>query len=258
MGKTLSEKLIRGIDYLALPTLYPQHHMLLERMVFSNRALVHELPRLTPMRDWLKSLGLKTIIDVGAYIGAFAFAMRMILPDVQIYCFDPVEENISQINKNLGKWGNVQTFQTALGDRKGKVQFNLNDFRASSSVLEMDANHKSAFPETIHSRKVEVPLARLDDFIPEIKIKTPIFLKVDVQGFELNVLKGGLEILKKTEYLLTEVTYQTLYKDQPLFGDIYKFLTTQGFEFAGNIDSLLSPKNGAILQSDALFIRKKA
>ena len=258
MGKTFSEKLIRGIDYLALPMLYPHHHMLLERMVFSNRELVHELPRLTPLRGWLKSLGLKTIIDVGAYIGAFAFAMRMILPDVQIYSFDPIEENISQINRNLGQWGNIQSFQTALGDRKGKVQFNLNDFRASSSVLEMDANHKIAFPETSHSRKVEVPLARLDDFLPVMEIKTPVFLKVDVQGFELNVLKGGLEILKKTDYLLTEVTYQTLYKDQPLFGEIYKFLTAKEFEFAGNIDSLNSPKDGAILQSDALFIRKKA
>jgi hypothetical protein len=58
------------------------------------------------------------------------------------------------------------------------------------------------------------------------------------------------------DYLLLEVTYQTLYKGQPLFGDIYKFLNSHGFDFAGNLDSLTSPENGAILQSDAFFIRK--
>ena len=256
MPSRFLEKMTRAIEYLALSSQYPGHYFLLERLIFTNRALVHELPRLTPYRKWLPSLKLKTVIDVGAYIGAFAFAMRMILPQVQIYCFDPLEENVAKINKNLGKWGSVKTFQSALGDRKGNVQFNLNDFRASSSILEMDTQHRQAFPETTHTTKVDVPMARLDDFLPEMKVQAPAFLKIDVQGFELNVLKGATNLLPIVDYLMIEVTYQTLYKNQPLYGDIYQYLHTRGFEFAGNIDSLVSPKNGAILQSDALFIRK--
>ncbi len=120
----------------------------------------------------------------------------------------------------------------------------------------MDPRHRKAFPETSHSTKLEVPIARLDDFLPEMKIKQPVYLKVDVQGFELDVLKGATRTLSLVDFLQIEVTYQMLYKKQPLFEDIYHYLHTRGFEFAGLLDSLTSPKNGAILQSDALFIRK--
>lgn len=256
MPNQFSEKMIRAIEYMALPNQYPKHHFLLERLVYTNRELVHELSRLTHYRRWFSSLDFKTVIDVGSYLGSFAFAMRMILPQVQLYCFDPLEENITQVNDNLGKWGQLETFQTALGDKRGEVEFNLNDFRASSSILEMDPFHRKTFPETTHARKVKVSIALLDDFLPKMKLKKPVLLKVDVQGFELNVLRGGLKILSKVDFLLLEVTYQTLYKNQPLFGDVYKFLNKQGFDFAGSLDSLASPENEAILQSDALFIRK--
>ena len=102
----------------------------------------------------------------------------------------------------------------------------------------------------------KVPIALLDDFLPKMKIKKQALLKIDVQGFELNVLKGGVKLLEQVDYLFLEVTYHTLYKGQPLFGDIYKYLNNRGFIFAGNLDTLTSPENGAILQSDALFIRK--
>jgi FkbM family methyltransferase len=256
MSTPLAQKLIRGIEYLALPNQYPRHHLLLDRLIFTNRSLVHELPRLTPYRKWLDSLKLATVIDVGAYVGAFSFAMRMILPEIQIYCFDPLEENILSIHKNLGKWGRIKTFQSALGDQKGTIQFNVNDFRASSSILEMDARHRQAFPETSHTTKLDVPIARLDDFLSEMKIKRPLYLKVDVQGFELNVLRGATKILPLVDFLQLEVTFKMLYKKQPLFEDIYDYLHSRGFEFGGLIDSLISPKNGVILQSDALFIRK--
>jgi FkbM family methyltransferase len=256
MPNRFLKKMIRAIEYMALPTLYPRHLILLGRLVYTNREVVSELSRLTPYRDWFSSLNIITVIDVGAYMGSFAFAMRMMLPKVQLYCFDPLEENIAQVKENLGKWDLLETFQTALGDKRGEVEFHLNDFRASSSILEMDPFHRKTFPQTTHAHKVKVPIATLDAFLPKMKLKKPILLKVDVQGFELNVLKGGSKLLPQVDYLLLEVTYQTLYRGQPLFRDIYTFLKNHGFEFAGNLDSLTSPENGAILQSDAFFIRK--
>jgi len=252
----LSQKLIRAIEYLSLPNQYPRNRFLLERLVFTNRELVSELSRLTKYRQWFSGIDFKTVIDVGAYLGSFAFAMRMILPKVQLFCFDPLEENIAQIKDNLGKWGQLEIFQSALGDQRGEVEFHKNDFRASSSILEMDPFHRKTFPETRHARRVKVPIALLDDFLPKMKIKKQALLKIDVQGFELNVLKGGVKLLEQVDYLFLEVTYHTLYKGQPLFGDIYEYLNKRGFDFAGNLDTLTSPENGAILQSDALFIRK--
>jgi FkbM family methyltransferase len=258
MSKRFPDQLIRGIEYLRLPAEFPQHHFLLEKLVFTNRPLVHELSRLTAHKAWFRSMDFKTVVDVGAYLGAFAFAMRVMLPKVQLYCFDPLAENIGQIKKNLNKWGKLNVFQTALGNQRGMVQFNLNDFRASSSMLEMDLKHKHEFPNTVHTRKIDVPMAFLDDFLPKIKFIRPMLLKIDVQGYELDVLEGASKILSLVDHLILEVSYQKLYEKQPLFDDIYKYLGKRGFEFAGNMDSLFSPKNGLILQSDALFIRRAA
>jgi hypothetical protein len=68
------------------------------------------------------------------------------------------------------------------------------------------------------------------------------------------VLDGADELLKRVDYLISEVSYQTLYENQVLFDGLYDFLKSKDFRFAGNFDSLLSPENGAILQSDALFV----
>jgi FkbM family methyltransferase len=258
MPRSLSDALTKGIEYLSLPLQYPSHFGSLAGKIFTDRTLVHELPRLTPHRDWLRSARIRTVIDVGGFIGSFAYAARTILPEAQIYSFEPLEDNYFCLVKNLSPLGHFQAFRTALGDRSGTIEFNRSDFAASSSILEMGELHRKAFPQTAHQVKVTVPLARLDDYLDRMELKERTLLKVDVQGYEMFVLNGAARLLPHVDYLLTEVSYQPLYDGQPLFGDIYTFLSTQAFQFAGNFDSMFSPLDGSILQSDALFIRKES
>jgi FkbM family methyltransferase len=255
MPRDASETLIVGIEYLSLPFQYPQRFFPLLGQVFGNRKLLHEMPRLTPRRAWFQSVGFNTVIDVGAYIGSFAYAAHHMLPSAQIYSFDPLPENIAAMKKNLESLGKFTAFQTALGDHPGEMDFFVSDFAPSSSALAMGDLHKKAFPYAAESHKIKVPVARLDDFLSKMELKSPVLLKLDVQGFERVVLEGAGELLKQVDYLISEVSYQTLYENQVLFDGLYDFLRSKSFRFAGNFDSLLSPENGAILQSDALFMR---
>ena len=83
----------------------------------------------------------------------------------------------------------------------------------------------------------------------------PVFLKIDVQGAEDSVLRGAEKTLAQVDFIEIEVSYQPLYSGQVLFEGIQRMLSDYHFRFSGNLDSMLSPLDGSILQSDALFIR---
>jgi len=256
MAKSFSETLTKSIEYLALPYQFPGHFWELNRAIFTQRELTHELARLAPYRAWFAAQGIKTVLDIGAYIGSFAFAIRRILPDARIISFDPLDKNIRALNENLMGDPNFQAIQTALGDKNGVIDFWESDFTASSSAMEMADSHKEHFPASSGNRRISVPLQTLDDCLGDTQVETPILLKVDVQGFEKSVFTGGRKTLKQTDILISEVSFRQLYKDQPLFEEIHDLLRQEGFVFAGLLDTLCSPLDGSILQADALFTRK--
>ncbi len=93
----LPDVLSRGLQYFSLPFLFPQHALRLSWLTLSNRRLVGELARLWPQRKWFETTDAKTVIDVGSYIGAFAYAINVLIPEAQIYCFEPLPENYEQL-----------------------------------------------------------------------------------------------------------------------------------------------------------------
>ena len=241
---------------MLFPYQYPGKTFSLIGKTFKDRMLVRELVAMSDHRDWYLSNDFKTVIDIGAFIGAFAYGINTILPDAQIYSFEPLLENYQKLVNNLAPARHFQAFHTALGDQKGEMNFWKSDFMASSSALPMAELHKNTFPQSAHATVMTVPVARLDDYLPSMELEPPVLLKVDVQGYEDKVLLGGSETLQKVNFVLSEVSYKPLYEGQVLFDQIYARLGEQGFDYAGNFDSLISPVDGTILQSDALFVCK--
>jgi len=256
MGLKLSDWVCKAVRYMLFPYQYPGKTFSLIGKTFKDRMLVRELVAMSDHRDWYLSNDFKTVIDIGAFIGAFAYGINTILPDAQIYSFEPLLENYQKLVNNLAPARHFQAFHTALGDQKGEMNFWKSDFMASSSALPMAELHKNTFPQSAHATVMTVPVARLDDYLPSMELEPPVLLKVDVQGYEDKVLLGGSETLQKVNFVLSEVSYKPLYEGQVLFDQIYARLGEQGFDYAGNFDSLISPVDGTILQSDALFVCK--
>lgn len=82
-----------------------------------------------------------------------------------------------------------------------------------------------------------------------------ILLKIDVQGYEYEVLRGAEVTLANVDTIIVETSYRQLYLHQPLFDDIYLFLRERGFVFSGILEQILNPVNGEVLQSDSIFQR---
>ena len=254
--RRLVDIVAKSIAYLSMPFEYRERFFLLWRLMLANRPLTSELMRLSPHRQWFQGAGIRTVIDVGSFTGGFAFAMRQMLPEAQIYSFEPLADSYEKLVRNLERYGNFQAFHTALGSSRGELTFWRNDFMASSSALAMSDLHRQSFPETARAAAVQVPVTSLDDCLGQMQLAGKILLKLDVQGYELEVLRGGMRTLGRVDYILSEVSFQSLYEGQPLFGEVYEFLKSAGFAFAGDLETLASPTDGMILQADALFTRQ--
>lgn len=203
---------------------------------------------------WLKKFNFKCVIDVGANEGQFAKKLIMVAPDVKLHCFEPISSVFEILIANMALYPHVTCYNYGLGESEGEKIIYQNEYSASSSLLPMLELHKNNFD---FARKVvpnKIKIRTLDSFYP-VKLERPLLLKIDVQGYEMYVLRGGEDVVQQADVIIIETTFHPLYEGQPLFHDIYKYLTEIGFKYAGNIEQLFSPKDNSILQADAVFIK---
>ena len=120
----------------------------------------------------------------------------------------------------------------------------------------MASLHKEAFEFAVKTKPEKIEVRRLSDVAKELKLRDPVLLKLDVQGFEDKVIKGGEDVVARAKIIIVEVSFQTLYQGGPLFDDIYRLLIARGFTYQGNFEQLVSPTDRQVLQADAIFCRK--
>ena len=203
---------------------------------------------------WLKKHQIRTIFDIGANTGEWAATIHEHFPEAAIYAFEPLSDCYAKLSEKEKKIPQLTTFNFALGDNPGKFPIYRSSQASSSSLLPMSDLHKKAFPHTQNLSREEIEVRTLDQVTKDLNIKENIFVKIDVQGFELNVLQGGKALLNRAKVLLIETSFHTLYDNQPLFDEVYSFLKGMGFTYRGDFESIKSPIDGAILQANAIFV----
>lgn len=204
---------------------------------------------------WLSNMNIHTIIDIGANDGHFANKIHKILPNAQLYSFEPLKDCYEKL---LNKFAEVKTFKAfnlALGNKEEKVEIHRSEYSPSSSLLPMTELHKTSFPFTKNKIIEEVYVVKLDDIVSQLQLQSKLLIKLDVQGFEDKVIEGGLNTFKQADVVLTELSVEELYQGQKLFDDIYQMLKSLGFEYRGNYEQLYHPEDGRVLQMDGIFIK---
>ena len=207
-------------------------------------------------KPWIHELNITTIIDIGANVGQFATSINAVLPNAQIYSFEPIPDCFQQLQASMANVPNFTAFNIGIGDRADNLVFQCNSYSQSSSFLEMTNLHKKAFPETFDSHPINVKIEKLDVVAEKLVLTDSLLVKIDVQGYENKVLAGGEATIKRAKLIIIETSFATLYEGQPLFDDIYRQLKNWGFVYAGAFDQLYNPQNGKILQADSIFIKK--
>jgi FkbM family methyltransferase len=204
-------------------------------------------------KPWLRQLNVNTVLDVGANTGQFAQVAHTVFPKARIYAFEPLPSCQDQLREKMKGAERFQAFGTAIGRENGRVTMHESASSPSSSILPMTNEHAEAFPWTEEGREIEVDLRRLDYFLPQMQLEGLVLLKIDVQGYSMEVLMGASETLARVDLVLVETSVVTLYEGESTFDDVYQFLKDAGFTFTGVLDQLVHPESGAILQIDAIF-----
>ena len=217
--------------------------------------LFHGVAASIEHRPALEAYGFKTIIDVGANRGQFSLLMAGLSPDADIIAFEPLiaaYKKLFQMTRGLPK---VRAINSAIGEERAMMLMNVSKRADSSSLLPIGAAQVRIFPGTGHDHQEDVQLAPLSDFIGPKEISSPSLLKIDVQGYEINVLRGAADHLQTIDVVYIEASFIELYDGQPLASDVIDELLAYRFRLAG-VYNLSLDKNGKAVQADFLFERR--
>jgi FkbM family methyltransferase len=206
-------------------------------------------------QKWLHSYKFDTILDIGANIGRFAVTADAVFPAATIYAFEPLPKCYDKTAAIINTIGKGKAFNFGLGVKSETIPINQNEFSPSSSFLPMNKTHVDAFPFTEKQTQTLVQVRRLDDVADELCLGSRILIKIDVQGYERDVIAGGKNTIEKAKVVLIELSYEELYSGQPLFGEVYDALRSLGFRFAGTLAQMPHPKDGRLLDADCLFVK---
>lgn len=197
---------------------------------------------------------LRTVIDVGANRGQFALYALARFPSAQIVAFEPLPEAREHMVRLFEGEGRVEVVPFALGETEGEVVMHLSARDDSSSLLPVGERQVSAFPGTDEVGTTRVNVRTLDNVLADRELVHPALLKVDVQGFELPVLRGAEQTLRSFDQILVEASFAELYEGQALFPAVSHHLEEHGFHLvSGHIST--SDSSGRWLQGDFLYER---
>jgi FkbM family methyltransferase len=198
------------------------------------------------------------VIDVGANEGQFAQDLRKSKYSGFIYSFEPLFDAHQKLVLNSlsdPKW--IIHKPVACGSHQGKLSINIAGNSASSSFKKMLPSHLSAAPysKTVGFQDVEV--VTLDSEIERwLEVKTPIFLKIDTQGYEEEVLAGAEKTLKVVEAVQIELSILELYQGQKLYDYFFGFFEERDFLLFDILPGFTNYQTGQLLQFDAIFVKE--
>ena len=197
-------------------------------------------------------LSCRTVIDIGANRGQFALVTRRCFPEAQIVSIEPLAEPAKRFRSVFKNDPAVTLRQTAIGPQSGESVIHVSAADDSSSLLPISPLQERLFPGTHEVRTEKIRIGPLSDYVLPEDIVPPAMLKLDVQGYELEALRGCEELLGRFSHVYVECSFVELYFGQALVDDIISWLRVRGWCLSG-IYNMTYDRKGRSIQADFLF-----
>ena len=183
---------------------------------------------------------INVFVDVGAHEGETSNLFNKHLNIKKIYCFEPSPINYKNLKKKIVKNGNTYLLNFGLGDKDGQEDFNQLEESSSSTLVKI--NEKSKY--FIKKKKIinlfikkkfkifsqTVNIMKLSNFMHKESIEYIDILKIDTEGYEIKVIKGAEEKIKKIDYIYFEHHFDDMLKKDYTLSNIHNYLVKNGFE----------------------------
>jgi FkbM family methyltransferase len=219
-----------------------------------SRRAVRDPVRLLCLK--MAELGVETVLDVGANVGQFAGELRREGWQGRVVSFEPVPVAHAELERRAKAdphW--IVAPPMALGRQSASLAMNVSRNLVSSSLLSVEQRATDAAPEAAHAGVETIRVEPLDAVLAS-DWPAPFAVKLDTQGFELEVLAGAEETMKQAKVVMTELSLTRLYRDGAKLTDVYAWLEDAGFECIALTEGFLDLAKNEMLQVDGVFVRR--
>jgi 2-O-methyltransferase len=202
------------------------------------------------IRDHLPSK--PVIIDAGAHDGSDSIEMCRLFRGAIVHAFEPVPEIFERLKQHTQKFDRIKCYNLALGNRNGVQTMHISSGASDgSSSLLQPKQHLADHPDVFFNKDLLVQTVLLDDWAVQHKIDRVDFLWLDMQGYELEVLRSSRVVLSKVRAIHMEVSTRITYEGVPLYDEVRDWMGGQGFRV--QVEAI--PKGWDM--GNVLFVRNK-
>lgn len=183
-------------------------------------------------RRWFYSPDIRGVVDVGANEGQSIRAIQALLPGVETYAFEPNPACASYLRSLDWEGAHIEVCAVACGSQEATLPLTVfkGDSGLSSLLDKTQALMDHCGGITVEE-VIQVPVVRLDKAMQQCGVnRGPLMVKIDTQGYELEVLKGATHIMPNTAIVVCEVNLMPFYSEQCMFDALVAFMATQRFK----------------------------
>lgn len=236
-------------------------HSLIGNLV---RGVGYDLRRYRPVvcepylaqQELLRSLPCHTIFDVGAFQGEATSRYTELFPSANIHVFEPFPPSFAALTAKFSSSPRIHLVNAAVSSRSGEATFHVNGLPETNSLLPRPTAGRRYFPAGgVTKQTITVPTISLDEYRAEHQIAAPEILKMDIQGNELQALRGAEKTLAsgRVALIFAEVTFVPHYEGGVLFYELTSYLADRGFTLF-NMYELHWANVGQLRFGDAIFV----
>jgi FkbM family methyltransferase len=190
-----------------------------------------------------RDLQIRSVIDVGASDGRWSDLCMEHYPDARYLLVEAQSAHEASLAKFKKKHSNVDYVICAAGDHDGSIYFDDDDLLSGAASEERPANGG-----------IEVDMFSIDTLVERFRLEPPYLIKLDTHGFEVPIIQGSMETLKKTNLLFVE-TYNFRINDKALkFHEMCAYVDGLGFQTIDIVGLMSREHDGSLWQMDMLFI----
>jgi FkbM family methyltransferase len=206
----------------------------------------------------LRAYRVDTVLDVGANEGQFAGQVRELGFTGTIHSFEPVRQTFSTLQRKASGDAGWHCHHLALGRQPGRLTMNLSEFSSFNSMLAPNDFGAERFHDQRVVGQEEVEVSTLDAFVAQhVPADARIFLKMDTQGFDLEVFAGGERSLERVHALLSELSLMPIYTGMPRYTEALAAYESKGFSVSGFFP-VNSNDDLSLIEADCLMVRRAA
>jgi len=194
----------------------------------------------------------RNLLDVGGNVGYWSRMAKKFWPDLNCFLIEPQSHLGPHLDRFCAEFPGSRWVNAGAGSAPGELTLTLWEDSAGSSFLPAESTELKT-----SGKQVRVPIVTIDSLIESGKFPVPDLVKIDVQGFEIEALKGATKLFGPVEAFIIEVSLFRYLPGQPLAHEVVSYMGERGYVVYDFPGFLRRPADGALGQCDICFVRDR-